>query len=86
MAPITAMVCIPKNNEPITGGFLLELLLISWVISHMTCHKFECSHGWIFFFIKNPLQDLALVYFSAQSHFFTPNVLYWTQILKNKVH
>ena len=29
---------------------------------------------------------LALVYFSAQSHFFTPNVLYWTQILKNKVH
>ena len=23
---------------------------------------------------------------SAQSHFFTPNVLYWTQILKNKVH
>ena len=31
-------------------------------------------------------ENSALVYFSAQSHFFTPNVLYWTQILKNKVH
>ena len=34
----------------------------------------------------NWLKNLALVYFSAQSHFFTPNVLYWTQIWKNKVH
>ena len=25
-------------------GFQLELLSISWVISHMTCYKFECSH------------------------------------------
>ena len=44
-----------------------------------------CQH---FYYTKLNLttEFLALVYFSAQSHFFTPNVLYWTQILKNKVH
>ena len=26
------------------GGFQLEFVSISWVINHMTCYKFECSH------------------------------------------
>ena len=28
------------------GGFQLEFVSISWVISHMTCYNFECSHWW----------------------------------------
>ena len=26
------------------GGFQLEFVSISWVINHLTCYKFECSH------------------------------------------
>ena len=29
------------------GGFQLEFVSISWVINHLTCYKFECSHWWI---------------------------------------
>ena len=35
-------------NEP--GGFQLEFISISWVINHMTCYKFECSHWWKIYF------------------------------------
>ena len=26
------------------GHFQLELVSISWVVSHITCYKFKCSH------------------------------------------
>jgi hypothetical protein len=51
----------PKNGCQITtlriftlgmGGFQLELVSISWVLSHMTCYKFECSHWWKIHFSK----------------------------------
>ena len=32
------------------GGFQLEFLSINWVINHMTCYKFECSHWWKIYF------------------------------------
>ena len=28
------------------GDFHLEFVSISWVINHMTCYNFECSHWW----------------------------------------
>ena len=39
-----------------TGGFQLELVSISWFISHMTYYKFECrSHWWKIYFSKKIL-------------------------------
>ena len=40
-------------------GFQLELLSISWVISHMTCYKFECSHWWKIHFSKKFLYKIC---------------------------
>ena len=37
------------------GGFQMQFVSISWVINHMTCYKFECSHWWKVYFKKNPL-------------------------------
>ena len=52
-----------------------------------------CAHTILFSFFYVPKQypniireKKALVYFSAQSHFFTPNVLQWTKIWENKVN
>ena len=36
----------------------MEFVSISWVINHMTCYNFECSHLWKIYLNKNPLQDL----------------------------
>ena len=32
------------------GGFQLEFASIRWVINHMTCCRFECSHWWKIYF------------------------------------
>ena len=50
-------ILVHMKNQHNIGGFQLEFVSRSWVINHMTCYEFECSHGRIFFL--NPLQDLG---------------------------
>ena len=41
--------CITQDEtlwQRVDGGFQLEFVSISWIINHMTCYKFECSHWW----------------------------------------
>ena len=33
--------------QRVDGGFQLDFVSINWVINHMTCYKFKCSHWWI---------------------------------------
>ena len=44
------------------GGFQLEFVSISRVISHMTCYKFKCSHWW-----KINLKRKSFTRFALQS-------------------
>ena len=37
---------ITTPNYKAKGGFQLEFVSISCIISHMTCYTFECSHWW----------------------------------------
>ena len=55
---VFAMRSFSDNSK--MDGFQLEfvLVLISRVINHMTCYKFEWSHWWKIYFKKNPLQEL----------------------------
>ena len=48
------------------GDFQLEFVIISWVINHMTCYKFECSH-WLK--LQNPdwKANLVKVFFNELS-------------------
>ena len=46
------------KNIFVLGGFELEFVSISRVVSYMTCYKFECSHLAENLLRKNPLQDL----------------------------
>ena len=38
--------CNANNTIDYEGGFQLEFVSICRVMNHMTCYKFECSHGW----------------------------------------
>ena len=63
------------------GGFQLEFVSISWVINHMTCYKFECSHWWKIYLKKNPLQDLlsslnTVISTNESIEFITGHVIY----------
>ena len=62
-------------KEAEMGGLQLELVSISWVISHMTCYKFECSHWW------KILQDLlsslnAVISTNESTQIITGHVIY----------
>ena len=33
-----------EHQSKVIGGFQLEFVSMNWVINHMTCYKFVCSH------------------------------------------
>ena len=74
----TSLTMLAKHHM---GGFQLEFVSISLVINHMTCYKFECSHWWKIYFIKNPLQDLlsslnAVISTNESTRIITGHVIY----------